>query len=146
MNYEEKLNECTKRVYKCNYSQKQKSTKKLEWTIDRDTEKKPKFDMNEDIDNIILIVVDHLGLPPYMADRTKLIMAKMWSYPGNFHYIKYENAVLGVLMYVVYEDLHDAVTVDFIGLCTLMFGLKKLKEISHKCIKLIELCAICMKR
>lgn len=141
MNYEQKLEACSRRVYKYNYSQKPRATKRLDGKIDR-TEKRneirekkrrktrkieTKVDMNEDVDNLILIAVEFFGLPPYMADDTKLIMARMWSYSDNFHDLKYENVVLGILMYVVYEDLNKAVTVDFNKYCTYLFGVTQAK-------------------
>ena len=122
MSYKERLNESIRRVYGCDYSQRPKFTKKLKKEINRDVGKKPNFDMNEDVDNLILIAVDHLGLPSYIADRAKLIMANMWNYPDNFHDIKYENVMLGTLMFVVYEDLRESVTVDFNSYCTYLFG------------------------
>lgn len=121
MNYEAKLKECSRRVYGCNHSQKPKSTRKLEMMIDRDDDKIPKFDMNEDVDSLILTAADYFWLPSYMADRTKLIMAKMWSSPDIFHDIKYENAILGVLMYVIYE-FAEGITVNLSEFCAKMFG------------------------
>lgn len=130
MNYEKKLKKCEKRVYGCKYSDVPRSTKKLEERIDRsykeDTyikKKKPKFDMNEDVDSIIQIAVSYFWLPPDIADRAKLIMARMWSYPDNFHDLKYENVVLGILMYIVNEIPDDEIGIpDFNGYCTYMFG------------------------
>ena len=133
MNYKEKLNKCIRRVYGCNYSEKPKYTKRLKKTIDRGyiddrNVTEPKFDMNEDVDSLIQIVVNHYWLPPYMTDRTKLIMYNMWSNPDIFHDIKYENVVLGILMYVVYQDLSEAPAVDFMGFCTKLFGIAKAKK------------------
>lgn len=127
-NYGKKLRECEKRVYRCNYSQKPRSTKKLEEAIDRSYIDDlgvimPKFDMNEDVDSIIQIAVNHFWFPPYVADRAKLIMASMWSYPDNFHDLKYENVVLGILKYI-FDELPDEVeTPDFNEYCTYMFGI-----------------------
>lgn len=121
ISYEEKLNECMKRVYSCDYSQKPKSAKKLDKKIDRSI-RKTSSDMNGDVDNLILTATGYFGFPPYVADRTKLIMARMWSYPDNFHGLKYENVVLGILMFVVYEDLGEDKTIDFSNYCTLLLG------------------------
>lgn len=135
-NYKEKLEECIKRVYGYNYSKETRSTKKLIEKIDRSekrdekksrkqnekSKRKNKVDMNEDIDNIILIAVNHFWLPPYVADRAKLIMARMWSHPDNFHDLKYENVVLGILKYIVDEIPNEVGTPDFNGYCTCMFG------------------------
>lgn len=133
MSYKEKLKGCFKRVYGCRFSGKPRSTKQLEERIGRSYKEdiyvaKPKFDMNEDVDSIIQIAVNHFWLPPYMEDRAKLIMARMWSYPDNFHDLKYENVVLGILMYVVYEDYSEANTVDFKRYCTYMFGTAQSKR------------------
>lgn len=124
ISYEEKLKECNRRVYGCNYSQKPKFKKKLDKIIDRSI-KKPSSDMNEDVDNLILTAAGILGLPFYVADRTKLIMARMWSYSDNFHDLKYENVILGILMFVVYEDLSEAITVNFNKYCTHLFGIER---------------------
>lgn len=130
-NYGSKLKEYIAKVYGCNYSQKPKCNVKLKRTIDQDVEK-PKFDMNEDVDNLILIAVEYYWLPPYMADRVKHIMVRMWSYPDNFHDIRYENVILGILMYVIYENLivNCAVDeiVDFRDLCSDMFGAEQAEK------------------
>lgn len=121
MSYKERLNESFRRVYGCNHSNKEKKPEKLKREINKSI-MKPSSNMNGDIDNLILIAVEYLRFPPYVADRTKLIMARMWSYPDNFHDLKYENVVLGILMYVVYENFSEDATVDFRGYCTLLFG------------------------
>jgi hypothetical protein len=133
MRYESKINEISKRVYSCNYADKTNPDyvvkhpprPRLEKTIDRDVEEYDYNSMNEDVDSIILIAVEFLNLPPHMADRTKLIMAKMWEYPDNFHDIKYENVILGIMMYVVYSDSTEEITVDFNDYCTSLFGQKE---------------------
>jgi len=112
--YGSKLKEYITKVYGCNYSQEKRYTEKLNERIDRTEERNErrskkrtrpcKIDMNEDVDNLILIAVEYYWLPPYMADRVKHIMARMWSYPDNFHDIRYENVILGILMYVIYEN------------------------------------------
>lgn len=132
-NYGKKLKECEKRVYGCNYSQKPRFTKKLEEKIDRSYIDGsdviiPKFDMNEDVDSIIQIAVNHFWLPPYIADRAKLIMARMWSCPDNFHDLKYENVVLGILKYIVDEIPIEVGTPDFNRYCTCMFGIAQAKR------------------
>lgn len=136
ISYTERFKEILKRVYRYNYSQEPRHAGKLNIKIDR-TDKRNKIrhekrkksrkvpnkvDMNEDVDNLILIAVEYLRLPSDMADRAKLIMYNMWSHPNNFHGMKYENVVLGILMYVVYENYSEDVTVDFRGYCTLLFG------------------------
>lgn len=139
MNYKEKLNECLRRVFRYNYSQKSKCTLRLIKSINRDVEK-PKLDMNEDVDNIILVAVNYFGLPPYMADRAKFIIYKMWSYPDNFHDIKYENVVLGILMYIVYEEyLCEDVTVDFSSFCECLFGTAKAEKNINQMYKAYEI-------
>jgi len=136
MSYIKRFEGSLRRVYGYNYSEGTKNTGKLDIKIDRTEERnerrnkkrnrtrkvEAKVDMNEDVDNLILIAVGYFGLPPHMADSTKLIMARMWSYPDNFHDLKYENVVLGILMYVVYEDLGDAITVNFRKYCTYLLG------------------------
>jgi hypothetical protein len=128
-----KINESFRRVYGCNYAdktnpdyvEKHPPRPRLEKTIDRDVKEYDYNSMNEDVDNIILIAVEYLNLPSYMADRTKLIMAKMWEYPDNFHDMKYENVILGIMMYVVYSDSIEEITVDFNDYCTSLFGQKE---------------------
>ena len=128
-----KINESSRRVYACNYADKTNPDyvvkhpprPRLEKTIDRDVEEYDYNSMNEDVDNIILIAVEFLSLPPYMADRTKLIMAKMWEYPDNFHDMKYENVILGIMMHVVYSDSTEEITVDFNKYCAGLFGQKE---------------------
>lgn len=139
LSYEEKLNECSRRVYGCNYSQKPRQLLGLEITIDRDVEK-PIFNMNEDVDNIILAAVNYFWLPPYMADRAKFIIYNMWSYPDNFHDIKYENVVLGILMNVVYKDYFcEDATVDFNSYCADLFGTAKVEKNVNQMYKAYEI-------
>jgi hypothetical protein len=133
MTYNSKIKESSRRVYACNYAdktnpdyvEKHPSRPRLEKTIDRDVEEYDYNSMNEDVDSIILIAVEFLSLPPYMADRTKLIMAKMWEYPDNFHDMKYENVILGIMMHVVYSDSTEEITVDFNNYCAGLFGQKE---------------------
>lgn len=137
--YEKKLDESSERVYKYNYSQKPKPTKKLKKTIDRAINKPILKDINGDVDNIILIAVSCLGLHPNVADRTKLIMARMWSYPDNFHDLKYENVVLGILMYVAYEDCSEATAVDLSRFCVDMFGTAQSKRYTRQMYEAYEI-------
>lgn len=57
---------------------------------------------NQDVDNILILFTANLGIPAYIADRAKFILAKTWNNKGqkqNYNKILYEIAVLGILKF-----------------------------------------------
>jgi hypothetical protein len=57
---------------------------------------------NQDVDNILILFTANLGIPTYLADRAKYILAKTWNYKGqkqNYNKMLYEIAVLGILKF-----------------------------------------------
>jgi len=64
-------------------------------------------DNNQDVDNLLILAAEYFGLPIYMADRAKFLLAKTWNHDGqksNYNNMAYDMAALGILMYCC-EDI-----------------------------------------
>lgn len=105
---------------KCGFANGNKNRVTFKTTIDRTVRDEKKFyrrkSVNQDVDYLLIKAVVFLGIPGFMADRAKYMLAKTWNGIGqkqNFNKIKYELAALGCLMFCCYEDLHEGTMIDF---------------------------------
>lgn len=133
INYEEKLKHSKYRLKKYGFAQLHENRITVKSDINRtsDTNFYNLKSDNQDIDYILIKAVDYFGIPDFLADRAKFILAKTWNRSGqkqNFNRIPCELAALGCLMYCCHEDLPENTTVDFEELIKTMYPKDKIKK------------------
>lgn len=55
---------------------------------------------------------NYFKLTPNMCERVEYLYKKTWSIkPNNFHNIRYENVVLGIVLFVI-DEYYDSIDID----------------------------------
>lgn len=86
-----------------------------------------------EIYSFIDIVSNYFNLQPNLSERIKYIFNEIWrKYTTFFNVIRYENAVLGVMLFVVeefYKEMGiDLIPIDVTGYVMLMYGKNNIEK------------------
>lgn len=133
--YHEKLICIHKRLAKYNYSNNRKpkrefQTKFIDIFQEWDNPEKYYHEMKKYghpdekyIEGLIQTAVNYFGLSQFVAERTKSIFASMWSDQKTLlQNINEEDAVLGIMLNVVYKYFRTGTTIDVIQFVKDMWG------------------------
>jgi hypothetical protein len=123
LKYAKKLEESRYRVSRYNYAGRPKPQRKFQPMLidkfsgfDDFNDFKIKKYLHPDelyIEQFIQISINYFELPPFVAERTKHIFTSAWNHQKILlQNINEENAVLGVLLYVVYTYYKNGSTID----------------------------------